>query len=135
MSARLGQYGNPRRPAATDAEIEDVLALVRRYIQARMVKHGRGVFLSAHETIGVCAEEWDEVLEALRGNDAAALGKELADLAVACLFGLVSMTHGTDKSYRAQRRLEDLAMRRAAGAGRRSGKTTEVARVRRGGVK
>lgn len=54
------------------AELESrMLAAQQRY----------GAFASTHEALGVATEEWDELRDAVRANDLAAVGRECIDLA------------------------------------------------------
>lgn len=44
-----------------------------------------GHFASTHEALGVASEEWDELREAVRANDIAAVRAEALDLAAVML--------------------------------------------------
>ena len=44
-----------------------------------------GPFASTHEALGVAAEEWDELREAIRANDLCAIREEALDLAAVAL--------------------------------------------------
>ena len=60
-------------------------------LNRRLEKHGRGSFIGSHEIYGVIAEEMDELLEAIRGNNLHLVENELMDVAVAALFGYASL--------------------------------------------
>ena len=51
-----------------------------------------GAFASAHEAIGVASEEWDELRDAVRANDIAAVRAEALDLAAV----LIRMADGLE---------------------------------------
>ena len=65
MTTSVAAYGIETRIAAAD----------KRY----------GSFASAHEALGVCAEEWDELRHAIHANDFASIRREALDLAAALL--------------------------------------------------
>jgi NTP pyrophosphatase (non-canonical NTP hydrolase) len=44
-----------------------------------------GPFASTHEALGVAAEEWDELREAIRSNDLDAIRSEALDLAAVAM--------------------------------------------------
>lgn len=44
-----------------------------------------GPFASAHEAMGVCMEEWDELRDAIHKNDIVAIERECLDLAAPLL--------------------------------------------------
>jgi NTP pyrophosphatase (non-canonical NTP hydrolase) len=44
-----------------------------------------GPYRSTHEALGVIAEEFDELLRAIRYNDAEAIADEAIDVAAACI--------------------------------------------------
>lgn len=87
------------RPEATRSECDFAIKLVTEKLYKRLEEKGWGKFSSTHETYGVLAEEFNkELLDALTGNDAQEFGEELIDIAVAAIFGLVSLmpTKGGD---------------------------------------
>ena len=57
----------------------------------RLEKHGLGGYVSAHETLGIVAEEYHELIDAVRSNNQDDVEAELIDIAVACIFGLASL--------------------------------------------
>jgi len=52
-------------------------------VEARMnsAQNRYGNFASTHEALGVACEEWDELRDAIRGNDLSAVEHECLDLA------------------------------------------------------
>lgn len=86
------------RPEYDRDDMAVVLEDLAAHLNARL-KHGPGVYASPHETLGVVAEEYDELLEAVRSNDAADTAKELMDVAVGALFGIVSLMKTTNRSF------------------------------------
>jgi NTP pyrophosphatase (non-canonical NTP hydrolase) len=54
-------------------------------------KHGNGKFISAHETLGVLTEEYDETINAVRNNSEGQIIQELFDVAQTAVFGVASM--------------------------------------------
>jgi hypothetical protein len=57
----------------------------------RLKQHGDGIFVSEHEVMGVVAEEYHEVLQALHDNDLNDFINELLDLSVGAMFGAMSL--------------------------------------------
>lgn len=72
--------------------IDAAIAEVRGKLIERLAEKGWGTFASSHETLGIIAEEYDELLEAVRGNDLMEVDAELKDLAVAAILGMASIT-------------------------------------------
>jgi len=58
-------------------------------------KRGVGTYASRHEIAGLIAEEYHELLEALKNNDMEEFKQELLDIAVACLFGIACIDDET----------------------------------------
>lgn len=59
-------------------------------LEYRLNQKGRGSYIGSHETLGIIAEEYDELKDAVRSNDPQEVEKELIDIAVACIFGIAS---------------------------------------------
>ncbi len=79
------------RPEITDKEIDAGLAFLnRRYERARKRK-GKSAFVSIHEILGKVTEEYSEVVEAVHKGDKKETELELADIAIACLWGIISI--------------------------------------------
>jgi len=71
--------------------VEASLSRLKEELFARLGEKGYGSFISEHETLGVITEEYDELIDAVRADDPAAVRKELMDIAVACVFGDASI--------------------------------------------
>lgn len=80
------------RDQVSDSHLLTVIELFVEQLGKRLEKHGRGKYASAHETLGIVAEEYDELLDAVRKNDPQLVYEELMDIAVGCIFGVASMT-------------------------------------------
>ena len=78
------------RPEFDPKLLEAVLTNLRGELDRRLRKHGAGIYASHHETLGIIAEEYQELIEAITSNDPSEVRKELFDVAVAALFGIVS---------------------------------------------
>lgn len=59
---------------------------LRKKLNSRLERKGYGSFASIHEGLGVIAEEYDELLEAIRTNNHKKIEQELLDVEVGCLF-------------------------------------------------
>jgi NTP pyrophosphatase (non-canonical NTP hydrolase) len=60
-------------------------------IYKEMKNKGPAAFVSTHEILGTIAEEYDELIHAVRANNNQAVREELLDLAVLAIFGISSM--------------------------------------------
>lgn len=68
-------------------------------LNCRIKQKGSGVFVSPHELSGVITEEYNEVLDQIHmAQHMPSLYKELLDLAVACIWGAVSIRNMPDGS-------------------------------------
>jgi hypothetical protein len=85
-------------------------------LKDRMQQHGDGSYIGAHEALGIIAEEWDELKDAVRSNDEGDVIKEMVDIAVGCVFGIASLRANRqarlDAAEAERIRLEDAAARR-----------------------
>jgi NTP pyrophosphatase (non-canonical NTP hydrolase) len=61
-------------------------------IDKRLATKGSGAFVGPHEILGIVAEEYDELLEAVRSDNQGEIYYELLDIAVAAVIGMCSMT-------------------------------------------
>jgi len=82
------------RPEITDGALEAAFARLQEQLDESMVKHGSGTFVSAHESLGVLTEEFHELVEAVRANDAEAVLHELGDIALVAVFAMASIEQG-----------------------------------------
>lgn len=81
------------RPDATDDDIKQIEMDIRVALYERLERHGYGIFISPHEILGILTEEHTELIGAVQSNDNDHVRKELIDVAVGALFGLVSMQY------------------------------------------
>ncbi len=79
------------RSEITDKEITKCIALVEEKIQMRLQQKHRGSYIGNHETYGILAEEFKELLDALQANDNEEFYTELIDIAVGAILGMASM--------------------------------------------
>lgn len=85
------------------SEIEKgVEDLIKRF-NKKLEKKGTNSLVSPHEIIGVVTEEWYEALMAVHQNDNEELKVELLDIAVACLWGYISLNQKSDNERPVQR--------------------------------
>jgi hypothetical protein len=85
-----------QRIPVSDEALMKVLELVTQGIGKKIEKHGRGAWVSRHETFGILDEEYEEVKDELRSNDLNKFAEELVDVAVVCIFGIASMVAATE---------------------------------------
>lgn len=71
----------------TDSAMKDI----RDALEMRLEEKGYGTYASSHEISGVMDEEIDEMKEAVHENDQQHLRKELVDIAVGAIWGIVSI--------------------------------------------
>lgn len=64
---------------------------LRPLLQRRLHNHGYGVAASIHEILGIVVEEVDELVDEVRANDLEGVHRELMDIAIAAIFGMVSI--------------------------------------------
>jgi NTP pyrophosphatase (non-canonical NTP hydrolase) len=94
------------RPQISDAVLLQTIEALTVNMGRRIEEKGRGAFASPHEMLGVIAEEYHELIEAVRLNSAVDIGGELADIAVACLFSIATMIEADIQIKAAQEALE-----------------------------
>lgn len=74
------------------AKIEEAVGKVREMVLVRLTQKGKAAFISKHEVLGIVAEEYDELVKAVRKNDEkyqrVKITGELLDIAVACILGM-----------------------------------------------
>jgi predicted transcriptional regulator len=74
--------------------IQDVFDGIGKRLNERLSEKGRGIFLSSHEALGVITEEILELIDAVHQHDPESIKEELIDVAVAAIWGLVSVKSG-----------------------------------------
>lgn len=70
--------------------IDDAICEVRAMVAYRIRQKGDGAYTGPHETFGIVHEEYRELDDAMRANDADKFRSELVDVAVACIIGMAS---------------------------------------------
>jgi len=88
-----GRYNMIERPTTNLFEILFEHDKLVTAIERRLEKHGKGIAVSPHEIHGIISEEMYELTKELHMNDYREFYKELVDIAVAAIFGMVSMKH------------------------------------------
>lgn len=82
------------RHQVTDHDVDVAAQLVMAALCDRIDEKGRGIFVSSHEVQGALVEEVDEFKGEVRNNDSKKQKDELLDVAVAALWGIVSLQSG-----------------------------------------
>lgn len=83
-----------RRTTVPEGKITDALRLTREKLYSRLEEKGRGKLASRHEVLGSLAEEYDELLEAVRSGTLREVEAELLDIAVGAVFGVACIRAG-----------------------------------------
>ena len=84
------------RKTMTLKDLEKAQVDIWKELVRQLEKKGSGSFVSTHEILGACLEEWDEVKDAVHRNKTHEVHDELKQLAVACMVGMVSIKLGTE---------------------------------------
>lgn len=79
------------RPQTNAQEVVVFLESLEEKIKRRLKQHGNGIAVSPHEVYGIVAEEVHELTMAMHDNNEREFYEELEDIAIACVFGMVSM--------------------------------------------
>ena len=79
-----------KRPQVSQELINQVVYTLIQELESTIEKKGKGIFISPHEAFGAITEEYDELKDELRSNDLQAFTFELRDVAVSCIWALVS---------------------------------------------
>lgn len=94
------------RPQVSDKILLEAVEALTVNLGRKIEKHGRGAYVGHHETLGIVAEEYHELLDAVRQNDPVDVANELMDIAVACLFGVASMMEKEERLKAAAEELQ-----------------------------
>jgi hypothetical protein len=78
-----------QRNKVTLDQVDEGLRQLREEILRRLDQHGPGEFVSTHEILGVVTEEYHELVDAVKDNQA--VDHELMDIAVGALFGAICL--------------------------------------------
>jgi NTP pyrophosphatase (non-canonical NTP hydrolase) len=95
------------RPEVSDQILLAALDAMTVRVGQKIEKHGRGAYISNHETLGIVAEEYHELIDAVHQNDPVDVANELMDIAVAALFGVASMMEKEERLKAASEALQD----------------------------
>lgn len=76
------------RKQIEENEITISMAEIHLKLKKRLQTYGNGTFASKHEILGIIAEEYHELVEAVKNEDLNNVKEELLDIAVGCLFGI-----------------------------------------------
>jgi hypothetical protein len=82
------------RVQATETTILTVMQQVHEKLISRLGQKGFGCFVSSHEALGIVAEEYHELVDAVGSNRPEKVDHEMLDIAVAAVFALVSRQSG-----------------------------------------
>lgn len=93
MSKPHGSQRSKKRPSVTSDQIFEALDDVGAHLEHCVLIHGDGAVASSHEALGFIAEEYHELVEAVKSDDPVKIDAELRDLAVMCVFALASRKH------------------------------------------
>lgn len=95
------------RPQVSDQILLNAVEALTVNLGRKIEKHGRGAYVGPHETLGIVAEEYHELIEAVKQNDPVDVANELMDVAVACLFGVASMMEKEERLRKAAEELQN----------------------------
>ena len=71
---------------------------VSEMLERRLEQKGDHCFASVHETLGIITEEYWELIEAVKSDNAKKVEDELIDLAVGAIIGIIGMSKKASKS-------------------------------------
>ena len=80
-----------QRPLVDNEILAQVIKDVEATINRKIIEKGKGIYAGSHETLGIVAEEYHELIDAVRSNNKDEVISELFDVAVGCLFGIASI--------------------------------------------
>jgi NTP pyrophosphatase (non-canonical NTP hydrolase) len=84
-----------KRKQVTQEQIDDALKSLGSETQRRLKQKGFGTFASTHEILGLIAEEYDELKDAIRSNNTDEVFKEIHDIGVVCHFAIACINSNT----------------------------------------
>lgn len=70
---------------------DSAIKIIRDKLEMRLEEKGYHTYASIHEISGLMNEEYNEMKEAVHDNDQQHLKKELVDIAVTAIWGIVSI--------------------------------------------
>ncbi len=80
-----------RKLITNNGYTDSVMKDIRDALEMRLEEKGYGTYASIHEISGIMDEEVDEMKESVHENDQQHLRKELIDIAVTAVWGMVSI--------------------------------------------
>ena len=80
-----------RKLVTNGGATDSAMKAVRDALEMRLEEKGYRTYASSHEISGIVDEEVNEMKEAVHDNDNEYLRKELIDIAVAAIWGIVSI--------------------------------------------
>lgn len=96
----------PTKIVVADERIADARDFVKKKMEMRIAKKGQFSHASRHESLGLIAEEYWELIEAIKGNDDEEILHELADVAVGCIWAIASMMEKEEFAKHTQEQLD-----------------------------
>ena len=97
-----------KRPEVSDEILNKTLEELVRNAGKRIETKGKHAFISNHEGLGIIAEEYHELIEAVRSNDPVEVASEAMDIAVGCVFLVASLLQKEEDIKKAKAELESL---------------------------
>ncbi len=79
------------RPQTTVADALDMIDTLKEAMIVRLERHGYGLGSGPHEILGILQEEMDELIDEVRANAHLEIYNELVDIAIAAVFGMLTM--------------------------------------------
>lgn len=74
-----------------DGSVDRICDQIKSLLKKRFQEKGYHFANSSHEVLGIMTEEYFELVEEVRRNSPVGIQMELSDIAVAALYGLMSM--------------------------------------------
>jgi len=81
----------PLKLQISEERITAAMDFIVKKMRMRIAKKGQLSHASRHESLGLIAEEYFELIEAIKSNDDEEIVHELADVAVGCIWAIASM--------------------------------------------
>jgi hypothetical protein len=78
----------------TEDDIRSVFFQLQKKTASRLNEKGCGIIISRHEMLGVVAEEYAELINAVQEKGLSFVADELIDIGVACIVSLASIRTG-----------------------------------------
>lgn len=79
------------RNTVSDYDIRACMRTIEARLNMRLEQKGKHTFASNHEALGIVTEEYHEYVAAVQSNKTEDVRNEILDVAVAALFGVISM--------------------------------------------